>query len=184
MTQPPKFPFYALIFIALLFSNHKIQAQAVPDVDHSYKPLQLKLNEDGSKYLRIIMWHQLWAESNNLSDESQKTDANISIRRSRFLAYSQISPRFLVLTHWGLNSLNASNLSKLGNDSDSPQLFLHDTWAEYKVIDQLHIGAGLIYWNGLTRRREGCWGAGSWCGRSDPCENSDHRGPPALFSSI
>ena len=35
-------------------------APAPKPVDHSYKPLTLKLNEDGSKYLRIIMWHQMW----------------------------------------------------------------------------------------------------------------------------
>ncbi len=146
------FPFYSrLILAAILLMNTSLFAQLNTVIDHSYKPLQLKLNEDGSKYVRLMMWHQIWAESNNLSDESQKTDLNLSIRRSRFLAYAQISPRFLILTHWGLNGLNASNLSKLGNDSDAPQLFLHDAWAEFKVIDQLYLGGGLIYWNGLTR---------------------------------
>jgi hypothetical protein len=119
--------------------------------DHSYKPLTLKLNEDGSKYVRFIMWHQLWVNTNNLSDDDANLQLTTSIRRSRFLAYAQISSRFLLLTHWGLNSLNPTNLSTLGNNSNAPQLFLHDAWGEVKLTDQIYVGAGLHYWKGLTR---------------------------------
>lgn len=121
------------------------------EVDHSYKPLKVNLSEDGSKYIRFIMWHQLWITSNNLSAENANLQLSNSIRRSRFLAYAQISPRFLVLTHFGLNSLTPNNLSALGSDSNSPQLFLHDAWGEYKLHDNLYMGAGLHYWKGLTR---------------------------------
>ena len=42
-------------------------AAPAPVVDHSYKPLTLKLNEDGSKYVRFITWLQFWgtATQNN-----------------------------------------------------------------------------------------------------------------------
>ena len=60
------------------------QEKAAEEVDHSYKPLTLKLNEDGSKYVRFIMWHQLWVTTNNLDDESTNTNLEVSIRRSRF----------------------------------------------------------------------------------------------------
>ncbi len=135
-----------------ILSIINIQAQDNPPTDdtHTYKPLKLKLNDDGSKYLRFIMWHQLWMTSNNLSNDS-KAQANFSIRRSRLLAYAQISPKFLILTHFGLNSLNASNMTSLGNNGDTPQLFLHGAWGELKVNDELYIGAGLHYWRGLTR---------------------------------
>lgn len=133
------------------FSSARLQAQDKPAEDHSYKPLTLKLNEDGSKYVRFIMWHQIWAETNNLSVDGAKFDVNFSIRRSRFLAYAQISPRFLVLTHWGLNSLNGANLTATGTQSNAPQLFLHDAWAEFKISNALYAGAGLHYWKGLTR---------------------------------
>lgn len=103
------------------------------EVDHSYKPLTLKLSEDGSKYLRLIMWHQVWVQSNNLSIENTKTNVSTSLRRSRVLAFAQISPRFLILTHWGLNSLNTGNMTSLGNNGDSPQLFLHGAWTEFKL---------------------------------------------------
>ena len=59
-----------LLFALLLIGLQPLAAQEAPEVDHSYKPLTLKLNEDGSKYVRFIMWHQLWATTNNLAPES------------------------------------------------------------------------------------------------------------------
>jgi hypothetical protein len=136
----------------LLCSTTSLKAQeAEKEVDHSYKPLKLSLNEDGSKYVRFIMWHQIWAQTNNMADGAGVNDVNFSIRRSRFLAFAQISPRFLILTHWGLNGLSANSMSSLGNNSNGAQLFLHDAWAEFKVMDELYIGAGLHYWKGMNR---------------------------------
>lgn len=128
-------------------------AQEKPEIDHSYKPLTVKLDDSGSKYVRFIIWHQMWATSSNLSNSDAKLQLTPSIRRSRILAYAQISPRFLILTHFGLNSLTPSNLTTLGNNGDAPQLFLHGAWTEFKVSkdNSLYIGAGLHYWNGLTR---------------------------------
>ncbi|WP_461587099.1 hypothetical protein [Winogradskyella sp.] len=137
---------FALILMPLTASGQ--QEDSKPD--HSYKPLQLKLNEDGSKYVRFIMWHQLWMEAN-----SNRESLRYSIRRSRFLAYAQISPRFLILTHFGLNNLNAGNLTANPNTQSSNQsslLFLHDAWAEFAVEPgKLHVGTGLHYWNGISR---------------------------------
>lgn len=137
-----------LMFCCLLLST---TLSAQDGIDHSYKPLKLNLNEDGSKYVRFIMWHQIWATSNNLSDNTSDFSVTPSIRRSRFLAFAQISPRFLILTHWGLNGLTPNNLTSLGNNGNAPQLFLHDAWGEFKVADELYIGGGLHYWKGMTR---------------------------------
>lgn len=128
-------------------------ASTQQEVDHSYKPLTLKLTDDGSKYIRFIVWHQQWFQTNNLAIEDSKFQVNSFVRRSRFLAYAQISPRFLILTHFGLNNLTADNLTCLGNTGDGAQLFLHGAWAEFKVTnnDALYVGGGLHYWNGLTR---------------------------------
>lgn len=117
--------------------------------DHTYKPLQLKLNDDGSKYIRFITWHQMW-----LQGTSQQKGPRFSIRRSRFLAYAQISPKFLILTHFGLNSLGADDITANPNSQQNNQsmLFLHDAWAEFAVEQKkLHVGAGLHYWNGISR---------------------------------
>jgi hypothetical protein len=140
-------------------------------VDHSYKPLTLKLNESGSKYVRFIVWHQMWATSTqnnpgtidvNGNDIGGKWTNDVAIRRSRFLAYSQISPRFLILTHWGINNQSfinggagaGSNVSSSGasNAAKRPQLYIHDAWTEFAVEPvKLHIGMGLHYWNGISR---------------------------------
>ncbi len=124
-----------------------------PEVDHSYTPLNLKLSEDGKKYVRFLLWHQMWLTTNNLSADEAKLQLTPSIRRSRILAFAQASPRFLILTHFGLNSLTPGNLASLGNDSDAPQFFLHGAWTEFKVSrdESMHIGAGLHYWRGLNR---------------------------------
>jgi len=127
-------------------------AQEINEDLHKYKPLKLSLNEDGSKYVRFITWHQIWATTNNLSAEDAKAQLSFSMRRSRFLAFAQVSPKFMILIHWGLNSLTPGNLTSLGNNGDSPQLFLHDAWGELKLTDDIYVGAGLHYWKGLTRQ--------------------------------
>jgi len=138
-----------LMFFGLL--SFPLAAQEKAEEDHSYKPLTIKLSEDGKKYVRFIMWHQIWVTSNNMEAEDAKLSLSTSIRRSRFLAFAQVSPKFLILTHWGLNSLSAGNLTSLGNNGNGPQLFLHGAWAELQLHKSLYVGGGLHYWKGLTR---------------------------------
>lgn len=142
---------YSAFLLILCLMVNPLSAQEKTEEDHSYKPLTLKLSEDGKKYVRFIMWHQIWVTSNNLSAEDSKLSLSTSIRRSRFLAYAQVSPKFLILTHWGLNSLNAGNLTSLGGNGNSPQLFLHGAWAEVQLHKSLYVGGGLHYWKGMTR---------------------------------
>ncbi len=144
----------------LLMTPMHAQDEETPQVDRSYKPLTLKLDESGQKYIRFITWHQIWAEDNNLDDDPSFT---MRIRRSRFLTYAQITPRFLILTHFGLNTLTGANADPIGNRNtndptddatiNGPQLFLHGAWTEFKMTqnDALYIGGGLHYWNGLSR---------------------------------
>lgn len=142
------------VLLVLMVANLPLTAQEKaekPKEDDSYKPLVLKLSEDGKKYVRFIVWHQQWVSTNNLSADDTRLQINSTVRRSRFLAFAQISSRFLILTHFGLNNLTPNNLSSLGNNGDAPQLFLHDAWTEFKVMDELYIGGGLHYWKGLTR---------------------------------
>lgn len=118
-----------------------------------YKPLKVNLDESGEKYIRFITWHQLWLSHN--SEDPSSGGMRMSIRRSRFLAYAQVSPRFLLLTHFGLNNLGARNITANPNgqpDNQTSLFFLHDAWAEFAVVDKkLHIGTGLHYWNGISR---------------------------------
>lgn len=127
----------------------------IPEEDekpkYTYKPLTLKVNEDGSQYVRFILWHQQWLTTNNLNVDDAKMQLTSSVRRSRFLAYAQLHPNILILTHWGLNGLNPDNLTSLGSNGNAPQLFLHDAWTEFKISESIYIGTGLHYWKGLTR---------------------------------
>lgn len=151
--------------------------------DHSYKLLVLSLNDDGSKYIRFLIWNQMWMRSteNNpgtlgVDGRPQKRSADIGIRRARFLAYAQVSPRFMILTHFGINNQtftgggvpgggatgNPGNIpvtvnpetgtgTANGMSAKKPQLFFHDIWTEFKITDELYIGSGLHYWNGISR---------------------------------
>lgn len=121
--------------------------------------IKVPLNEDGSKYIRFITWHQIWARYNENNTGSLRNNVGVNhttdfgIRRSRFLTYSQISPRFLVLLHFGINNQNAvSGGFNPALDGKKPQLFIHDAWTEYRVFgNALSVGAGLHYWNGISR---------------------------------
>ncbi len=146
--------FTKFLTLALLLLAVSMQAQIIEDdIDHSYKPLTLRLDESGNKYIRFIVWHQHWTVTNNLAVEDANLQLTHLARRSRFLAFAQVSPRFLILTHFGLNNLTPGNMTSLGNNGDAPQLFLHDAWTEFKVSNDnsFFIGGGLHYWKGLTR---------------------------------
>lgn len=146
--------FSKILVLALLLVSVGVQAQIIEDgIDHSYKPLSLKLDEGGQKYIRFLVWHQHWTVTNNLAVDDTNLQLTHLARRSRFLAFAQVSPRFLVLTHFGLNNLTPDNLTSLGNNGNGPQLFLHDAWTEFKVSNDnsFFIGGGLHYWKGLTR---------------------------------
>lgn len=116
--------------------------------------MKVKLNEDGSKYFRIISWAQFWAQhSDNDAVNSfgnEESDLNFSMRRARVLMYAQLTKKFLILTHFGLNSQNANNMGPVGKDASS-QLFFHDVWGEWQLTSDHSVGGGLHYWNGISR---------------------------------
>ena len=143
-----------VLFLACCLLSSTAYAQEEPPkkknrINYSYKPLTLNLSEDGAAYIRFIIWNQLWLRTNNLSgdDEFRVTP---SIRRARILAFAQISPRFLVLSHFGMNSESAAGLDPLG-EGTNVSLFFHGVWGEYKLTDNHYAGVGLHYWSGLSR---------------------------------
>ncbi|MBL7722653.1 MAG: hypothetical protein JNK27_00820 [Chitinophagaceae bacterium] len=129
----------------------------------------LKLDDKGQKFIRLITWHQMWVSStgNNpgtldINGKVQRSVTDMSIRRSRFLIQAQISPRFMILSHWGINNqsfINGGSAGTLGTGASAtgqggkrPQLYIHDAWTEFAVKPgKLHLGAGLHYWNGVSR---------------------------------
>lgn len=120
--------------------------------------LKVKLNDDGSKYFRLITWHQVWARYNDNNTGSLRSGVpeeqtfDYGLRRSRFLMYAQINKRFLILTHFGINNQNAVSGGVLGTDGKKPQLYMHDAWVDFTVFEKyLNVGLGLHYWNGISR---------------------------------
>lgn len=140
-----------------------------PAIDHSYKPMTLKLDDKGQKFIRFITWHQMWIShtDNNpgtldVNGKPQSSTTDMAIRRSRFLVQAQVSPRFMIVSHWGINNqsfLNGGGSGTLGTGASAtaqggkrPQLYIHDAWTEYAIKPgKLHVGAGLHYWNGVSR---------------------------------
>jgi hypothetical protein len=163
---------YFFVLLLLLFISGSALAQGS---DNYGSGIKINIDESGTKYVRLITWHQIWArhiENNpgtiNSSGELSSSSVDIGIRRSRFLLYSQISPRFLVLTHWGINNQTFSNGGAFSSGAGAlgagkkPQIFIHDALTEYAVVTDkdengeenpfsLHIGSGLHYWNGISR---------------------------------
>ncbi len=148
----------ALVWITFqLFAQEKVESKKEPQ---QYKPIKIDVTEDGSYYLRILTWAQMWATyvDNNpgtigydlMPDNSS---ANIGIRRARMLLYAQMGPRWLILTHFGINNqtFNKGGYSG-GTDGKKPQLYIHGVWTEFAVVPvKLYVGMGLHYWNGVSR---------------------------------
>jgi hypothetical protein len=138
--------------------------------------LKININQDGSKYLRLITWNQIWNryQQNNpgsiVNGEVNKNTWDIGARRLRLLVYAQITPRYLILSHIGINNqtfatggATGSAGTGPGGAGKKPQLFFHDVWNEYAFIPNknpvtgkqnkynLYVGGGLHYWWGISR---------------------------------
>jgi len=144
-----KFLFFLLV--SYLFFSEDTLAQQQPPVEYG-DGLKVNLSEDKSKYFRLITWHQIWIDLQKkpAPDGDEKLTATPMLRRSRILLYAQLSDRFLILTHFGLNNLTPDCLDPTGFSSQT-QLFMHDAWVEFKIFKPLYLGGGLHYWNGISR---------------------------------
>ncbi len=163
--------FKQLLAAVFTFAFVQLQAQEKQNtpVDHSYKPMMIKLDDKGQKFIRFITWHQIWASYTNnnpgtvdINGNVQKNNADLSIRRSRVLIQAQISPRFMIVSHFGINNQSFANggsagtlgtgASATGQGGKRPQIYIHDAWTEFAIKPgKLHVGAGLHYWNGVSR---------------------------------
>ena len=111
--------------------------------------LKVEFDEEGKKYLRIISWAQVQGVyQDDVAEDESNLDFNL--RRARVLMFSQISEKFLILTHFGLNNLNSDSMSPTGT-GDGSQLFFHDVFAQYNLNENHSIGGGLHYFNGISR---------------------------------
>jgi len=131
--------FFGLLFLSSFISN----AQYASEYDSGYV---VKLNDDGKKYIRFILFGQTWFQDY----EGKNVNDGFSIKRARLIAYSQINDRFMILTHFGANGIADNNLSTMGKGADV-QLFLHEMILQFKVTDYLSLGGGLHNYGGISR---------------------------------
>jgi hypothetical protein len=120
--------------------------------------LRLDFDDDGARFVRFMVWTQLWARYDQYNPDSQigaatpKDGLDVGMRSARFLIYGKPHKDLLFLLHVGIN--NQSTVGGgfgTGDTPKKPQLFVHEAWGEYRFADYLYAGAGLIYWNGISR---------------------------------
>ncbi len=159
--------------LLLLIVSQVIFSQGSPDYGSGMK---FNLNAEGTRYMRFITWGQIWVRSqqNNpgsvINGEVKNNTWDIGARRLRMITYAQISPRYLILAHVGINNQTFAGGGGFGSSGTGPsgvgkkpQIFFHDVWNEYAVIPakdpksgknnkyNLYMGAGLHYWLGISR---------------------------------
>lgn len=154
---------------------------AAPGGSNYGRGMTILLDDEGKKYIRFLTWNQVWTiftENNpgTVSNQSQGFDGDgdplekldgssldIGLRRARILTYSQLTEKYLILLHMGINNqtFTSGGGSGIGGDGagKKPQVFIHDVWNQYSVIPRsedralsLDVGAGLHYWNGVSRK--------------------------------
>lgn len=138
--------------------------------------LKVNIDDEGEKYVRFLLWNQVWARAGANNPGTMENDTpventwDIGARRLRFMAYAQISPRYLILTHFGINNQSFTSGGTAGGEGTGaygqgkkPGMFFHDVWNEYAIVPQLnrssgkannyslYLGGGLHYWSGLSR---------------------------------
>ncbi|MFC0513007.1 hypothetical protein ACFFGT_02310 [Mucilaginibacter angelicae] len=144
--------------------------------------MTVKLDSTGKKYIRFSTWATFWARQTaanpgtavNGIEKSGYTD--FSLRQFRFLTYSQLSSRYLIVADIGIDNQTISSggapgggntgngaAAYAGTLGKKPGIYLHDLWNEYTVFPDkdpvsnkkrpasLYIGTGLHYWMGLSR---------------------------------
>ncbi|MFY0483003.1 porin [Flavobacterium sp. PLA-1-15] len=156
------------LMAALVCFTAKAFSQGSPDYGSGMK---FNLKEDGSKYLRVLAWNQVWLRSTEMNPgtmingEEASSSTDIGNRRLRILLHAQLSPRYMIVTHFGINNQTFTNGGAAGTtgtggygQGKKPGMFFHDAWNEYALVlpqadkkFSLSVGGGLHYYMGLSR---------------------------------
>jgi hypothetical protein len=133
------------------------QTQPTPPQSPSVEEMRLKLNEDGSHFLKWTFLNQVWLRYNDSNPGTTVLGApanqtfDIGLRRTRMQFFGQLTDHVSFYTQFGQNNFNFLS-QNAGNRK--MQVFFHDALGEYKVWkgnDKLKFGGGLTIANGLSR---------------------------------
>ncbi len=151
------FQLFLMCFCVLSAPLHAQEHTTQKDIDE----LRLRLNDDGSHYLKVTFLNQVWFRFNQSNPEttvlgeSSDNTFDIGLRRTRIQFFGQLTDHVFFYTQFGQNNFNflaGQTTSNTGNRKI--QVFFHDALGEYKVWkerDQLFFGGGLTITNGLSR---------------------------------
>lgn len=168
-----------LLIMLLLSIKISVFAQGTPPEYKTGISIRFK---DTTKYIKFLTWATFWARHTEANPGTavngigQKSWDDFSLRQFRFLTYSQLSDRYLVLADIGIDNQTFSSggvpgggntgnggASFAGTLGKKPQIYVHDLWNEYAVVPDkneatgknrfasLYIGTGLHYWMGISR---------------------------------
>ena len=140
-----------LVGLSIIWSGVNAQSSKKEGQPREKKELRIKLNEDGSHYVKGTFLNQIWlryTQSNPGSEVYGTPDGHIldiGLRRTRIQLFGQLIDKVFFYTQFGQNNLSYRSARKQG-------IFFLDAIGEYKVLKEyLSIGAGLTGWNGLSR---------------------------------
>jgi hypothetical protein len=141
---------FLLVLVLLALGITTAQAQGSDAYGKGYR---IELGDSGRKYIRIINWHQFWVRymENNphtlVNGQPTASQTDFLLRRSRINLIMQLTPKFLIFTHLGIN-----NQTILQGGQNKPTFFIHDATVEHKIFkDYCSLGSGLHYWHGVSR---------------------------------
>lgn len=143
---------YLIAMMIVIVATPALHAQNTP-----VEEMRLKLNDDGSHYLKWTFLNQVWLRYNDsnpgttVMGEPASNTFDIGLRRTRIQFYGQLTDHVFFYAQFGQNNFNFLS-QNAGNRK--LMVFFHDALGEYKVWksnDWLKLGAGLTIANGLSR---------------------------------
>lgn len=162
-----------LSVLFLITGMKSVNAQYVPEYENGFR---VKISEDDNRYLRLMFWNQIWVRDmqlnpgTSINGQSAQRSFDIGARRMRMILTGQISPRFMIMAHFGINNQTFINGGAAGTGGTGgygagkkPGIFFHDFTSEFAVIPEfdpltetnnffsLYLGAGLHSYLGVSR---------------------------------
>src|SRR5437879_2465654 len=159
------FLFFLMLACVKIFAQEK-KEEPKKEEKKSIEELRLKLNEDGSHYIKATFSNQTWFRFANYNPGSTVLSTptsqgfDIGLRRTRFQLYGQLTDHVTFYFQLGQNNFNFLSGNGGSPDNNSPyvnrktQFFIHDAMADYRIkkgSDLLFLGGGLTIANGLSR---------------------------------
>ena len=154
---------YLILFFLSLTATYSF-SQVAPEQpvqpkakSNTVEEMKLKLNEDGSHYLKWTFLNQVWLRYNDsnpgtlVMNEAANQTVDLGLRRTRIQFFGQLSDHVFFYMQFGQNNFNFLS-QNAGNRK--LQAFFHDALGEYNVWkgnNKLKFGGGLTIANGLSR---------------------------------